>query len=77
MGVIPGSAVVVSAESVHEAFTRGERTLLDRWNTVEPWCVVLEEAVPMQRCAFTLVGSICRKVIRDCDLNHVALVFVR
>lgn len=58
MRVIPGSSVKISLECVGHSFSGSDRALLDGRNTIKPWGVTLENAVPVESGTF----------LRSCDL---------
>lgn len=47
--------------------TRGDRALSNSRNTVVPWCLLLEHAVPVQRGAFVRVVNL----VMDGDVEHI------
>lgn len=54
MAVIPASAVEIGAEEVAEAAPRGDGTLRDTRDAILIRSVLLQDAVPVERCAFVV-----------------------
>lgn len=65
MGVVPGRPVKISEERVRQAFTRSNRALLDRGDTVEPRSFLLQHAMPVQSGAFFRPSDLVAYVDRN------------
>lgn len=66
MRVIPTGSVQAGQKRVRKAATRRNWTLLNGRHTIEPGCLRLQKAVPVER------SSLIRQVVCDCDLDRIA-----
>ena len=69
VGVVPGGADVVGAEAVGEGFAGGDGALLHGGDAVVVGGFLLDEAVPVEGCAFALVGGVDGEVVGHGDLD--------